>query len=1473
MKTEHHQKDVRTNSKGAIYDVDRELSGAENKGTYFDSENGRISSDRGNEGSWEKIRGEESQYEQPYTGDWFCMCSISVNEDVFEVWVEENNADSPYIVINNQVMGKSPDMPWLFENRIQFDKNENCIGGEVFLTDFNVAPMTFSVKDIKDAFTNGDLTYFDDFNPDLYFINLTSPLDILVFLGLENVGGGGGLPVGEYQYSLRYVNDEGDFTNWSPLTPGIPVLQSNSPSSTQYPYIKSFASNSDLANPTSFGVRLRYRVTNPNNYDFIEIRRIPYNTSAGIDVVPQGEIVARIDISDGEVSVREFLDPQDSNIEGEVLADNEEAGQLGVIEKAKAIRYYDKRLVLMNYETPERTAELNFLEYNGNKILPVSEDLGKSGFNDPVNHAYKKNYPSNEKFSFGINLFDGQGGSGFVVEDDDLKNVQAPSRRDPMSADSVDLSTGEVTAASVDSAVESTFEVFDHESAVSKTDKCTFKNIMNTGGKASFNVNEFCADAGLGLNVQSEEIGYQPYRPTNSNDTVAGHNYLVNPQVNPGSFDINYNPVGFGCNYYSRGFAIGGVDGFPSWAKSFSVVRSDRAGRVVCQGIGMYSLIKGDFGSFGNSAAATKEGNKLWFTSPDIASGLVNQSTLSDMEQNPQNYAVQFSSPLGFFSEVYNFEDNLETANRDRLIDMAVYARVLRDNGQINPSEDPAMGINGYVAYNRYRNTSNNPGQGFFNVPEGGNRIIDLQGFDFVADGRSSFFELELPENIYNSQNSGGTGDNDFEDQGMKDFTEPFYIVNIIRTGAEVPDLNIDGYYSTGHYQKLESLIGIGSGEANQSYILVDERWEDAIPALNVGDFNSSGESFIYLVSEQEIERTLFNVTFLTPAQVLVIMTDITNNGFYLTPGGVQVQGVYSHSIDINGDIFINFDNAISYPQAGEKIIIRYDSSRPIKFFGGDTTVGEHTFCPLDKESDGSQSSADEQFDFNIGFPFRRWKLNPRHYVARNSGTTVNTIQNQDDLRLGYIRQMILMYACESRISTSFSFNSDFPLEYFPMTHYIMRPNRFNDSSFESGVVEDIVDDNNLQPDYFEDYPEEYTLWKYGGFRFDQQYNIDFSVKGPLLYFSAPDVGFEEENVFCTGVAWSLPRAVNQQNSPGLKNFPAANRFIVDDDNGEIKRAFDSRTGGKGDNLYAINNSGVCLLLTKKAILSNLDSNDLTTTSVDTFIGGQYWLSREIGCEGEVWRGSAEGSVEYRSDSGTVERETLFFSSRESVYRLVENTITDIAKGSDYHYRIEPSLQNVTNDYLKKMSGHYDKAHNEYWLQIPDVNLFPQRANRCFVYDNNENAWVGRFHYDFDSYLFHDGRSYGFKDGEKFLLDTGFLINGLPIESFLLQFTSVNIIEEKEFISIEINTGPRGEMKPDEVIFFDEDFNELSRVNEALFGPSYLRQYSGWFNQIPRKTSGDRDRIQYRLILFRINHSQEEDFKVVSSVIQYKPMK
>jgi len=1468
--SEHHAKDIRTNSKGATYDIDKELSGGENKGTYFDSENGRVSSDRGNQGSWEKIRGEELIHSTQQSGDWFNMCSIPVNSDIFELWVKKNGSDDPYIVVNGVIMGQSPDMPWLYEHRIQFDENESCIGGEVMLTDFNVAPMIFSLKDIKDAYANGDQTYFGDFNPNLYYINLTTPLDIPIFTGLVNLGGGGGLPVSSNQYSMRYVNADGDFTNWGPSTPAIPVVQSLSESSTQFPGVKTYGSAADLANVTSYGINLKFRVTNINDYDFIEIRRIQYNTEAGPDFVPQGFIVAKIPVQPGEVSVQEFLDPRDANVE-EILADNEEAGELGVIEKAKTIRYYDKRVEVANFETPSKITDIDFLEYNGQLIFPVVEALGKQGFSDPVNHTYKKNYQSNEKFSFAINLYDGFGGSGFTAENDGLKNIQAPSRRDLMSTDSLNLSTGSVTAAAVNSSVDQTFEVFDHENAVSKSDRCSFKNIMDAGSKSASTVDSLCPSAGI---TDAGDIGYKPFTPTEDNDSdVTGHNYIVNPTVSDSNNEWSYNPKGFGCDYYSRGFALGGIDNLPSWAKSFSIVRSERAGRVVCQGIGMYSLKKGDFGVFANAAAATKERNKFWFSSPDIKSGLISQGTIDDMNNNPQNYSVQISSPLGFFSEVYNFEDNFETANRDRLVDMVTYARVIHDSGLINPTEDPlTMGINGYVAYNKYRNI-NNAGQGAFNTPDGGNEIFGLAGFLSVSDGRSDYFELETVNDIYNVGNTGGTGSNDFDDQEMKDFTEPFYIINIIRTGAEVPDSNINSYYSTGHYQKIDSIIGLGTGVANQSFVLVDERWEDCIPSLTSSGFNNAGESFISLVDQQQMVRKCFNVTYKTPAEVTVIINDISLNGFYVTPGGVTVRGIYTHSIDSNGDIYINFNDPITSPQSNEQVVVNYDNTRPLRFFGGDTVVGENTFCPIDKESSASESDTDEQFDFNIGFPFRRFSMNPRHYIVRNT-TGVNKIQNELDFRIGYLRQLIVMYACESRVSSSFGYNGNFPLEFFPMTNYVMRPNRWKDSSFGSGVIDDIIDDNNMQPDYFDDYPEEYNFWKFGGFRFDQQYNLDYSVKGPKLYFSKPKVGFTEENKFCTGVAWSLPRAINQQNSPGLKNFPAANRFFASDDNGEIKFLYDARTGGKGDNLYIVTESGTALLLTKKAILSNINADDLTTTSVDSFISSEYWISRSIGSNGEMWRGKAEGSVDFNTDSGKIERESLFFPNRHSVYRLTENQLTEVLKGN-YYTRMHPSLQNISNDYDIHMAGHYDKNHNEYLLQLPDVGTLNSPV-RDFVFDQNVSNWIGRHHYSFDQYIYQDSKNYGFRDGEMYILDRGFIINGVPIEAELIQHTSIALTEEKEAIAIEVNTGLRGTMKPDEIEFLDEELTILSRTNEALFGPAYLKQYSGWWCQVPRKevaVSPERDRIQYRLLLFKIKHSREEDFKIVSSVLQWKPMK
>jgi hypothetical protein len=1485
MNQEHHEKDVRTFSLGATYDLSKELNGAENKGTYFDGENVRVSSDRGNKGDAEKIRGEELEHAAPFPGDWFQLLSpeaISINDDVFELWVEENGADSPYIVINGEVMGKSPNMPWVIDYPIQFDINPSCVGGEVFLTDFQpgVAPVIFNIEDIKDNFIAGTDKYFAAFNLNLYTINLASPLDIPVFMGLVLVGGGGGLPAGDYQYSLRYVNEDGDATNHGQLTPPIPVVQSLSPASLQYPSSKTYGGAPNLVAVTSYGPKLRFRVTNLNNYDYIEIRRIAYNTGGGINFVPAGTIVAKIPILPGEISIREFIDPVDSNIEGLVLADNEEATQLSAIDSAKGIRYHDKRLVLANYRVASMTASITFNAYNTKKILPIIKNLGREGFKDPINHTYHRNYPSGEKYSIGVVLFDGSGGQGFVSEDDDLKNILVPNRRDPMDSDSVDLSIGlPSTAATVDSTVTETFEIFDHETAVKKTDKNSFKNILDRtllGFKSQGNVNQFSPDAGYGGTVNSSEIGYLPYRPTDANDDTSGHNYVVNPEVEETTTNHTYSPQGFGCNYISKGFALGGVSNLPSWAKSFSVVRSDRAGRVICQGVGMYSMTPADFNLIGNAGLGGKNRNKFWFHSPDIESGVINQAIIDDINTNPQNYSVQFVSPLGFFSELYNFENNLLANDRDRVVDMMLYARVLHDEGQMNPGESGTMGIGSgasrFVAYNRYRN-SNNAGQGAFNVAEGGNKEFALDGFNVRSDGRSTYYELVTQEQVYNVSNTGGVLERDFNDQGLKDWTEPIYIINIIQNGASVSDLNINSYRSTGHYQKVESIIGLGTGLPDQSFLLVDERWEDCIPSLDPAGFNAAGESFIYLRDDQNNERVFLNTTYYSVGQVTTVLTDIFTNGEYVTPGGVSVVGIYNHHQDSNGDIFVDFNYSGTIPLEDERVIVRYDSSRPIVFFGGDTVVSENVFSPIDKEADATDDPDSTNFPWGIGLPYRKFVLNPRHYIVEDTTGIDNSIQTVNTASLGYLRQLMVMYCSESVISSNFAFNGARPLHYFPLTHYIMRPNRFSDNEFGSGDPAAIASDNNLFSQYFDDYPAEWELWKFGGFRFDTQFNIDYSAISPVLFFSKPKVGYEEQNHFCTGHKWSLPRATNQQDSPGLKTFPASNTFIADDDNGCVKKLWDCKTDLKGHNLYSICSKGIILLLTKKSILSNLNADDLTVMSSDSFIQDQYLISK-VGSNDEMWRGMSEASILIKTEDGDfIEREALFLPNSKSVYRLMDDQVKDIAK-DNYIVRLSPSLKAILPGYQTRINGHYDSNHNEYWLQMPDAD--DESIQKCFVYAQDTGYFVGRFRYSFDKYVMHQNENYGFRDGEMHILDRGFIINGDPIVYRLIQNTSPQLTMEKEAISISVNTGPRGEMKPTEIIFMDEELNVLSVLNQAIFGPLYLKQYDGWWNQVPCKdisVSIDRDRIQYRLILYEINHTFEEDFKVVSSVLQYKVIK
>lgn len=1478
MNQEHEPKGVRLNNLGANTTDDKIYVGAGDKGFYVDSHNGSVRSLDGNEGDWNKMKGEVLDSDLPDAGSWVCIGSIDVNKKKFAVWVHDTAAAAPIITIDGVKVAQSAGLPFLKAFPLQLDKNEGCEDeGEVFLTDNNTTPLIFNIKDMLDNVLG--TKYFAGFNYEQYTVNLSKPLDIPVFIELVNVGGSGGLPVGQYQYAFAYVTASGDRTSFSEKTPPIPVVRAFSEGTRSYPYARTFGSNPDPNSKTSYGPRIRFRITNTLNYDSIEVIRFDYNLGAGLDFTPTAKVVGRVDISNGQIDVVDFVDPVDSD-RSIVLSIDEELSQSYLIETAKGIRYYGKRLTLANVKLVEKIDTSTFIEIEDQKIFPIQENLGIAGHKEPYNHTYRSNEMGGEKSTFAVHFWDKVGGKTFVKKDDDLKNVQYPNRRERHTSLTEDYSFGQLaTAADIDGNVGTVFESFSHQNAISKGDKDTFKNIYKKGNRLNGTVvtaeqpsdpNDFQAAKGA---LNSWRVPYLPFKPTRTNDLGDTHDFLPNIRVDSDGFfglgsKYGYDPQCFAPEYYSKGFALAGLDNIPDWVKSFSVVRTKPAGRVVLQGLGMYKILPGSYDGPSEDKNVGKDNASMWFFSPDIQSGLISQAEIDNIQQNPADYKVQFVSPLGFFSEVYSFESNLL---KDHLVDMMVMARVQRDTGQVNPGVDPTTGPDGYVYYNKYRGVTSP----LFDVNGGwfaggdGNDEMPIDYFTEIREGRGRYFHLGFPETIYGTRNIGGSNMRDFNDTGLMDWTEPFYMVNIIKTGAEVPDNDIQGYRSTGTHVKIESIIGLGDGTEGQEFELVDERWEDCCST----SVDVTEDKYIFLRNIlTNTERIFFDATNSTGPEIAAIQADILADGFWISPNGNHVVGLYTNTrsgagVYKNHEFTIVFSFTGNFPTENEYVIVKYDNRIPVRFFGGESYVGESIFAPIDRDLKLEDNSDDPeettQFVLNAGFPYGRYEMNHRYYRLRKT-TGANNIQDQDWFSFSHIRQMCVMFTCDTRIAAHFAHEISYPLQFFPLKHYVMRPNVWDDAK--------TLEEQDIFSEYVDDYSEsEMARFVYGGFRFLPSYNVDYSTRGHEEFFSRPEIGFEEKFHFCNLVIWSLERATNQQDSPGLKTFLVANSIEIEDGQGEIKFLYSATYSDKGSNLYAITEKGACLLLTKKTILSNIDANFLTGVATDEFIGGEFWIERKIGSEGQFWRAKAEGTASIPSESGDVEVEFLIFANRESVFMMMNNEVKNI--GNNYYInRLLPFLSTHPFDTSKKLVGGYDERKDEYFLDI----ISGSDVHATFKFYMRNFKWVGSNDYDFQSYLYSNGRFYGMKDLKTYLLDEGYVINGAPIESSLTQVFSNQYNFDKEFIRIGIETGGRSGEKPTKIEFLDADGIVMAEMSEAVFGPNWLLMYDCWEHFIPSKSAAydpNKDRIQDRFVIYRIIHNLAVPFKVVNTNVQYKVLK
>lgn len=1508
MKQQHHPIDLKTYQKGINSDSNKEILGSSDSGEHIDALNMRSMSMDGDNFAKKKIKGESELYPNidnrciggtglPLSSSYECMMSIEINGHIVEIWAAP---DEPALFrVDGKIVAMSKFIPIDIDHPLQYSKNESCVSGEFYVTNDNTPPMVFSLKDLMD--NSGMLPgsqctekYFSEFNLSEYQIQSTGtlfkPMFIKQPLGAPSsvydfVFGSLGLAVGSYSYSYRYVTNQGDRTPFSPITELIPILRNTSSQFNPYfPNSRTFGSAPDVNSPTNYGNHIRIKYDNTSNFSYIELRRDSWYAGEPIDLPPVSEIIGSFPISQGlnVVDILDRVEPGSTTVEA--LTEEELAPNTS-IKKAKAIRYYNDRLYLMNvsYQSQDISNEVSFVD-ESNPVFPTIQKLGKEGHRNAFNASMYKNNIRGEKIGIGVVFYDANNSISYAVNVPNSSSFAFPNRREKVSLETLGTSYfGVVTAATNTGAIGNTHEVFDHEDAVRRTEFDT------TGGLELVNL----FDNGI------LDSRYNTLNPVSQNDTDSDYEYQINSIVETKDIPSNipYNPKGFGLNYYSQGFALKGIESYPTnYSEGFSVIQTDPAKRVLAQGMGFYSMNQAE-SIFGSDSG--KITDSFWAYFPDLE--LYDPDTLTDLINNPTSYQVQLVSPLGYFSEIYSgFNDDNPFAPRTKGVDMIVYPRVLKDgiddDGEylFNPTLS-GSGLSGiphtdgfdYVAYGRYMNylTQDSPS---FPSNGNGNNVFQVLSVEeqTTYSGRQNFIKIELDEDFYNEagpQYGTGNAALNADDEGPMQFREPMYVINLIRNDATPSQGQITEYRYSANYIKFKSKVLQSDGSSNQSCTLVSERWEDCIPNISgqVNNAYSNLYRFVYVVDSQGVERRWLNVTFESSSFISTLLNNMALNGSDIiadTSGSYEVFGIYTSQETISGScpIFtLKFEEIVGLSNytvvpANSFVYVKYDNRIPIRCFTGDSYINDSIWCPIDMEygKNGEPRDDSAKFKWNIPFPFKAYHPAQGYKILKNADilNVHNYIQdifyfNLNGMLPMWIRQLVVLWTAETRINLSFAFNNESPDkansdQYFPLVNYIPRPHKWN--SGDEQDVDQFTQKNSLSDRYFDDYGYEWNLWNYGGFRFTPQTNIDYiKFQNTSTYTSVPELGFEEQSDYCTRIVWSETRPINIQNTPTVKTFPSSNYYDISDDTGEIKFAWSALSGDKGNNLYAFTNSGVCLLLVDKRIIHEINANELATVGSD--IGGilnQIWIDKKIGMSDETWRTWAEYS------------NSLFFVNRQSAYMFIDNQIQDIGSTGFLDLLRRAFISKLGIGYSSKMSGGYNVLTSEYIMNIEDEAEFS-----TLIYGVNQQSLQCQSSYNYDKYLYIGNRLFGHKDLVTYELGIGNTIDGKEIPCYLTNVSDKEIYYDKEFIRIRVNSN----FKPDKIYFYDsyDDYkaDNFSSVVDATLNPIAIKDYFGYECYIPRKLAYPHNRQQGRLVIFKVTSTDQEDFLITSTGVQYKALK
>jgi hypothetical protein len=417
--------------------------------TYINAINLKVNKDQ--IGSLRTVYGSVIKFEiDQELGDGFIPAAGTVvNNMFFVVWLD-NTGVSPknYITLNDKIVLETDNLGFTKDNHIDISESNNSLGGEVFLTDYNIRPIYLMIKDMLDNYGVTD-KYTTAFDISQHTLNTDVPLNQIIFKGLYLTGALNGLATGSYAYSYRLVSNSGDKSNWSPATPLIQVTDKPA----YYPlsevdidgaftgareYNERLASGQLPAdiNISQCGCELWLRIDNRLGYNEVEISRTEYNVGAGLDTTGQTVLIQKILIQPGDFFILVIKDDKSTQTSDTIISIDEESSINSIIKRAKTIRYFNNKAQLGNieYENPRATGDAQISlegDADGDKTIPLTHYNYRRqvyGMIDEQFRTYNKSLMDEEVYGFAVVVWGDSMSRINVIEPSELKSITLPSR-------------------------------------------------------------------------------------------------------------------------------------------------------------------------------------------------------------------------------------------------------------------------------------------------------------------------------------------------------------------------------------------------------------------------------------------------------------------------------------------------------------------------------------------------------------------------------------------------------------------------------------------------------------------------------------------------------------------------------------------------------------------------------------------------------------------------------------------------------------------------------------------------------------------------------------------------------------------------------------------------------------------------------------------------------------------------------------